>query len=81
MIAAFALLPALGLNRTVWVGVAVNVLVFFIAAALARNRRDSIYPQAPLQLGVRRIGRARHDVLQKRFDAGHPFAQLRYIAG
>ena len=41
VIAAFALLPALGLNRTVWVGVAVNVLVFFIAAALARNRRDS----------------------------------------
>ena len=41
VIAAFLLLPALGLNRTVWVGVAVNVLVFFIAAALARNRRDS----------------------------------------
>ena len=41
VIAAFVLLPALGLNRTVWVGVAVNVLVFFIAAALARNRRDS----------------------------------------
>ena len=40
VIAAFALLPALGLNRTVWVGVAVNVLVFFIAAALARGRRD-----------------------------------------
>ena len=41
VIAAFALLPALGLNRTVWVGVAVNALVFVIAAALARNRRDS----------------------------------------
>ena len=41
VIAAFLLLPALGLNRTVWVGVAVNVLVFFIAAALARNRRDN----------------------------------------
>ena len=41
VIAAFMLLPALGLNRTVWVGVAVNVLVFFIAASLARNRRDS----------------------------------------
>ena len=39
--AAFVLLPALGLNRTVWVGVAVNVLVFVIAAALARDRRDS----------------------------------------
>ena len=41
VVAAFVLLPALGLNRTVWMGVAVNVLVFFIAAALARNRRDS----------------------------------------
>ena len=41
VIAAFALLPALGLNRTVWVGVAVNALVFVIAAALARGRRDS----------------------------------------
>ncbi len=41
VVAAFVLLPALGLNRTVWVGVAVNVLVFVIAAALARERRDS----------------------------------------
>ena len=41
VVAAFVLLPALGLNRTVWVGVAVNALVFVIAAALARNRRDS----------------------------------------
>ena len=41
VIAAFVLLPALGLNRTVWVGVAVNALVFVIAAALARGRRDS----------------------------------------
>ena len=39
--AAFLLLPALGLNRTVWVGVAINALVFVIAAALARDRRDS----------------------------------------
>ena len=38
--AAFVLLPALGLGRTVWVGVAVNALVFVIAAALARGRRD-----------------------------------------
>ena len=41
VVAAFALLPALGLNRTVWVGVAINALVFVIAAALARGRRDS----------------------------------------
>ena len=41
VIAAFLLLPALGLNGTVWVGVAVNALVFVIAAGLARGRRDS----------------------------------------
>ena len=40
LLAAFALLPALGLNGTVWVGVAVNVLVFVIAAGLARGGRD-----------------------------------------
>ena len=39
--AAFVLLPAFGLNRTVWVGVAVNALVFVVAAALVRGRRDS----------------------------------------
>ena len=41
VVAAFLLLPALGLNGTVWVGVAINTLVFVIAAALARDRRDS----------------------------------------
>ena len=41
LVAAFILLPALGLNRTVWVGVAINALVFVIAASLARDRRDS----------------------------------------
>ena len=35
--AAFALLPALGLKTTVWVGVAVNALVFLVAALLARQ--------------------------------------------
>ena len=46
--AAFVLLPALGLNRTVWVGVAVNALVFVIAAALARDRRDSAPADEPV---------------------------------
>ena len=41
VVAAFILLPALGLNGTVWIGVAVNVVVFAIAAGLARGRRDS----------------------------------------
>lgn len=35
--AGFLLLPALGLSGTVWVGVFVNVLVFFIAAWIARS--------------------------------------------
>ena len=39
--AAFVLLPALGLNNTIWTGVAVNLLVFGLAVALARR--------APLQ--------------------------------
>lgn len=37
LVAGFILLPSLGLWGTVWVGVGVNVLVFAIAALLARN--------------------------------------------
>ena len=40
--AAFVLLPALGLDATIWTGVAVNLLVFCLAVMLARR--------APLQL-------------------------------
>ena len=54
--AAFVLLPALGLNRTVWVGVAVNALVFVIAAALARGRLRS---QAEADPGGHRVCRHR----------------------
>lgn len=36
VVAGFILLPALGLNGTVWVGVSVNLLVFVIAALLAK---------------------------------------------
>jgi len=41
--AGFLLLPAVGLNGTVWCGVAVNLLVFLVAALIARNiaRRDA----------------------------------------
>ena len=52
VVAGFLLLPALGLNRTVWVGVAINALVFVIAAALARDRRDS----APAEAAVAAAG-------------------------
>lgn len=37
LVAAFVLLPALGLGRTVWVGVLVNATVFVVAAALSRQ--------------------------------------------
>ncbi|MCC6850017.1 MAG: fused MFS/spermidine synthase [Deltaproteobacteria bacterium] len=35
--AAFALLPRLGLERTVWIGAAANAIVFVLAAATARG--------------------------------------------
>jgi len=37
LVAAFLLLPAVGLNGTVWVGVGVNGVVFLIAVLLARR--------------------------------------------
>ena len=43
----FALLPALGLRRTVWVGVAVNALVFALAAAVARTQASGAAPLEP----------------------------------
>ena len=48
VVAAFVLLPALGLNGTVWVGVGVNALVFLIAAGLAGGRRDRIGADAAI---------------------------------
>ena len=41
VVAAFVLLPALGLRMTVWVGVLVNAVVFLIAAGIARISADS----------------------------------------
>jgi len=37
IVAAYVLLPSIGLRATVWVGVAINVLIFGIAARLARG--------------------------------------------
>lgn len=37
LVAGFALLPFLGLSRTVWVGVGINALIFAIAALLSRR--------------------------------------------
>jgi len=47
LVAAFVLLPRLGLGRTVTVGVALNGLVFLIAAALARFALPPLAPSAP----------------------------------
>jgi len=46
VIAGFILLPALGLGKTVLVGVAVNAFVFVVAARLARRTRlpDGLHP-------------------------------------
>lgn len=40
VIAGFVLLPVFGLNGTVWIGVAVNGLVFVVAALIARTLAD-----------------------------------------
>jgi spermidine synthase len=40
VVAAFILLPRLGLNGTVWVGVAINLLVFVLAALISRSIGD-----------------------------------------
>ena len=45
--AAFWLMPALGLRRTVWVGAALNGLVFALAALLARGAAPPPAPAAP----------------------------------
>jgi spermidine synthase len=37
LITAFALLPELGLTRTIWMGAALNVLVFLLAVALGKR--------------------------------------------
>ena len=37
LVAAFMLLPSMGLARTIWVGVAANLLVFLVAAWMARQ--------------------------------------------
>lgn len=40
VVAGFVLLPYLGLNGTVWVGVAINFLVFLLAAFISRSVND-----------------------------------------
>ena len=49
LFAAFILLPALGLFGTVCFGVAVNLLVFFLAVAIARNVDETEVDQPDVQ--------------------------------
>jgi predicted membrane-bound spermidine synthase len=50
---AFVLLPELGLRETVYVGAALNALVFAAAAAVARGAPDvAVEPAAPREPGV-----------------------------
>jgi spermidine synthase len=62
VLAAFVLLPALGLRATVWVGVAVNLLVFAIAIVLARGAADAIPQSGGAKSVTKRlsVGRAQH---------------------
>lgn len=46
LVAAFVLLPRLGLSATVWVGVVVNFLVFLLAALLARSQTQPVIDNA-----------------------------------
>jgi spermidine synthase len=46
LVAAFVLLPALGLRQTVYIGVAGNALVFLMAAALARGIAGAKHEEA-----------------------------------
>jgi spermidine synthase len=45
LVTAFALLPEFGLSHTIWFGAAVNVLVFILAAMLARRVPHSAPPR------------------------------------
>lgn len=47
VVAGFVLLPLLGLNGTVWVGVVINLVVFFLAAAIARHIGDHSQLDSP----------------------------------
>jgi spermidine synthase len=49
--AAFLLMPELGLRRTVWVGAAINGLVFALAALLARGAPSPPTPTPPTSEG------------------------------
>lgn len=44
LVAGFWLLPAVGLKGTVWVGVAINALVFLLAVLLSRRAGDLLRP-------------------------------------
>ena len=59
LIAAFVLLPALGLKGTVYVGVAVNAIVFFIAWVLAGDLVHKSHGDGPPSLAFRNLGRER----------------------
>ncbi len=49
IVAAFSLLPALGLARTVWVGVGLNAVVFLLAVVLSRRRAGPTPSRSPAE--------------------------------
>lgn len=73
MVAAFLLLPELGLGRTTWVGAGSNVLVFLIVLVLVRSHSDIQLPeskQANLAEGPREAEPPRRKKKQRRNRRG-----------
>lgn len=76
LVAAFALLPELGLRGTVFIGAAINVIVFVIAAALSRfapapSQRPLAMSELPATPTWRsRLGFGRHWILPVMLASG-----------
>jgi spermidine synthase len=58
LVAAFVLLPRLGLMSTLWVGAAVNAVVFLLAAALAKSGDTQRRVSSPQSTGTEESSRA-----------------------
>lgn len=61
--AGFLLLPMVGLNGTVWVGVAINLIVFGLAAMVARYVRDPVQAEPEPSQQVVEMARGRSWIL------------------
>ncbi len=69
--AAFILLPRLGLGATVWIGVAVNALIFALAVLLARRVRDETVSDAGAPDSASHEARPATVASESADDSGH----------